>query len=203
MSSLPKRIGKPPERFGDVASKAQIRANDESDYDSDEDMASDDDDDFDWLPADPTRPPPYSYTWSQVYQPTKAAANTQGIAFTIGCAEGCGKPILLNGKYQEIDGTSTPHGKLRRPPVCHDIPWAHLRDALIEFENGSKGKKLQDDFKRYVCWGDVNNLRAGHNGCNSAGSKHTSATFTGGAATNARSFVARCVTNYPYGTVWA
>lgn len=149
-------------------------------------------DDGEWASSVPGRPPPYTTTWSLVYVNRKVVASG---GFEVACAEGCNGTIRLNSQLQEIDGASTPHGKLRRPPVCHVIPWVLLSLAMDDLAR-SVGKTLTDAFKRYVCWGNVTNLRTGHNGCNASGTKVVALTATSAEIGRAKAFVASCLSSY-------
>lgn len=157
-----------------------------------------DQDDFDWVGSVVGRPAPYSTTWNLVYSSRKP--NASG-GFDVPCQEKGDGIIKLNGKFQEINASSTPNGAPRKPPVCHVIPWVLLSVALDEY--GQKANKtLKADFRRFVCWGDVSNLRTGHNGCNAGGAKVTVSTATTSGKLGAASFVAKCATSYSalYGT---
>ena len=155
-------------------------------------------DDFDWLAKVPGRPSPYSTTWNLVYGRRKVVTG----GFEVACAEGNDGVIKLNSLLQEIDASSTPHGELRKPPVCHIIPWVLLSVALDEQQHIA-GKVFKDDFRKYVCWGDITNLRTGHNGCNAGGVKVTTQTATASEKLQATNFVRRCIAQYgahPYTT---
>jgi len=205
----PKRLSKPPEHYGSYSSL-------QAQFDADPDIAALENpnadlgaDDYDWAAPVPGRPTPYPTTWSQVYSPLTVVKGDPQVHWRIACREGgCSKWIDLNGKGQELNASSTPHGQLRKPPVCHDIPWAHLKQALEEMQqaetNGASGKKRQmkEEFKRYVCWGDKKNLRPGHNGCNAAGAKDTLHTYTGSSKSRALAFVQHCTMNWPHGSIW-
>jgi hypothetical protein len=208
-SRYPTRDRTPPKPFAAKATDEALRATD-PDIDMEANKVNEDaNDDFDWLPVDPTRPSPEPGTWNTTYQgKTQASsASNKEVKWQILCQEDCKEPsplILMNGLHQELDASSTPHGKLRRPPVCHVIPWAHLKEALLQKEQadkrhaGAKNRTLSQAFRRFVCWSVAKNLRPGHNGCNAKGIKETSASyqFSASAQKSARDFVSSCENNF-------
>jgi hypothetical protein len=210
---LGSRQRKQTEFLGTRATEAQLQ-NMDPDIDSEANKVNEDaSDDFDWLPPDSTRPSPEPGTWNQTYQGKTLAssASNKEVKWQILCQEECKQLsplILMNGLHQELNASSTPHGKLRKPPVCHDIPWAHLKAVLGEMEQqeryalGSLKRAMAPDFKRYVCWGNTKNLRAGHNGCNASGAKDTLLTFSGSSKQKAQNFVEGCVNNYGAKNIW-
>lgn len=195
MSWVPKsekRKSRPTEWFGNMASEERILRSD-SGIDS-LPLAVDkaDLEDFDWVANVPGRPSPYPVTWNLVYVSRKP----DGMGgFDVPCQEAGDGTIKLNGQFQELGASSTPHGQLRKPPVCHVIPWVLLSVALDEYAH-TAGKTLTDEFRRYVCWGDVSNLRTGHNGCNAGGAKTTVANATASQKGQASAFVTRCANGY-------
>lgn len=195
-----KRRSIPPGKYLDnMASEAMLLA---SDPDADSLVRERDpgeEDDFDWVVNVPGRPSPYSVTWNLVYGGRKPV-KTGG--FEVACGEGNDGVIKMNSLLQEVNASSTPHGALRKPPVCHIIPWVLLSVALDEHQH-TVGKTLREDFRRYVCWGDTTNLRTGHNGCNAGGVKVTAQTATSSEKSQATAFVLRCLSQYsghPYAT---
>ena len=185
---LGKRVSKPPARFGVSATEDQLQ---EMDQGIDSLVTEGEvDDDFDWLPVVPGRPSPYSTTWNTTYANRVKVDGANGVFWRVQCDEGCGKPIDMDGKFQEINGASTPKGKLRKPPVCHIVPWALLKARLDEMEQEEKhqgrGRTLTDAFKKKVCWGMGNNLRPGHNGCNAGGTKETAESYKNSADARGR-----------------
>lgn len=148
--------------------------------------------DFDWVLNVPGRPSPYTTTWSLVYG--KRTTLPSG-GFTVPCEEGRDGDIQLNGLLQEVNGKSTPHGILRKPPVCHVIPWVLLSVAMGELETLTR-RELTDEFKRYVCWGVTSNLQTGHNACNAGGAKVTVLSATTSDKRQAASFVNSCLSTY-------
>jgi|GEM_PF-6665243 len=129
------------------------------------------DNDPDYIQSLDGRPAQLTTTWDVVY----GARTPQGNNFAIQCGEPkCripGKVILLNALGIELNAQSTPHGKPRKPPVCHVVPWAALETAMLNMES-QQGRKFTGAFRRRVCWYEAN-LVPGHNGCNSAGTKVT------------------------------
>ena len=83
-----------------------------------------------------------------------------------------GSKKKVNKKKQEKQTMvmTSPRGsgmKYKRPPVCHDIPWAKIEDEV----NSTKGKgELSENFRQFMCWGgDSNtNLGTGYDLCNSS-----------------------------------
>ncbi|KPF57432.1 hypothetical protein D621_08505 [beta proteobacterium AAP51] len=126
-----------------------------------------DEDDTDYRQAIGGRPGQFSNTFTQTY----GSATFQGGQFSIACAEpGCirGGTILMTAKWVEVRNT-TPPVPPRKPPVCHDVPWAALEVELAERERLA-GKRFTDYFNKSVCWYQPN-LRAGHAECNGMGVK--------------------------------
>ncbi|KTF30704.1 hypothetical protein [Xanthomonas vesicatoria] len=193
MSWVPnKRKSLPPGRFRDGASEWELLQSDPGINSLANAVVDANDDDFDWVGSVPGRPGPYSTTWNLVY----AARKPDGKGgFEVPCGESGDGAIKLNGQFQEVGAASTPHGKLRKPPVCHVIPWVLLSIALDEHAQLAK-KTLKSDFKRFLCWGDVSNLRTGHNGCNAGGTKVTALTATSSQKAQASIFVSACATTY-------
>ncbi|WDM67465.1 hypothetical protein [Xanthomonas cucurbitae] len=187
-----KRSAPRPARYSNGASESELLLTD-PDINSMADAVVDADaDDFDWVGSVPGRPSPYRTTWNLVY----AARKPDGKGgFEVACGEGGDGTIKLNGQFQEIGAASTPHGQLRKPPVCHVIPCVLLSVALDEHAQLAK-KVLKSEFKRFVCWGEVGNLRTGHNGCNAGGSKVTVLTATSSQKGQASLFVTGCATSY-------
>jgi hypothetical protein len=207
MAALPpKRTSIQPKLFGTYATEADLKKADPN-IDELANKVSESSDDFDWAPPVPGRPSPFGHTWNSVYVGLANVAGTPGVSWSIRCEEGCGQLIPMNGSRQEVGSSSTPHDKPRKPPVCHKIPWAHLNEALQELEqiekHGGRARSMKDSFKRYVCWGDTNNLRPGHNGCNAVGMKETASTYSGSKKAAAVAFVERCVIAPEAGDVWS
>jgi hypothetical protein len=207
---LGSRQRKQTEFLGTRATEAQLQ-NMDPDIDSEANKVNEDaSDDFDWLPPDSTRPSPEPGTWNQTYQGMTQAssASNKEVKWQILCQEKCKKPILMNGLHQELDASSTPHGKLRKPPVCHVVPWAHLKEALLEKEQaghaGAKNRKLSQAFRRFVCWSVASNLRPGHNGCNAEGIKDSSDSYRQSSSKrdSARNIVETCMNKFDPKTVW-
>lgn len=160
-----------------------------------------DNDDFDWLPNVPGRPAPYTTTWNVVY----GHRVLSGKGFTIPCQEGCGKDIELDSHLHEVNAGSTPHGKPRKPPVCHNVSWAALEVSMLNKESAEsslrkKPAHLTPDFVRAVCW-ETTNLRPGHNACNALGTK-TTAQNVSPQELKAAEQVIDTVTNRWFGSIW-
>ncbi len=149
-------------------------------------------DDGDWIANVPGRPAPYTTTWLTVYGKRTSAPQGSGFAFSVNCEEGGDGAIEMDGQYSELNGKSTPDGRLQKPPVCHIIPWALLSLAMSDFETKNQ-KIFTEEFKRYVCWGDNSNLRTGHNGCNAGGQKVTVQNATALQIQTAKHFVEKCI----------
>lgn len=159
------------------------------------------DDGLDWLPHDPSRPSPPKNLWLQVYAPLKHLDDEnagegvpEGAEFSIQCDEDCGKFIYLNGSYQELNAVSTPHNELRKPPICHIVSWAVLNVVRKEVEE--KEQRLHTDaFLKHYCW-QLANMRTGHNGCNSSGTKSTSTSYSDQEKTLAKARYKSAVSSY-------
>lgn len=139
-----------------------------------------DEDDTDYLQSVPGRPGQFNTTWNETY----GNRVIFGTGYSISCAEPSCKhstrTILMNSKCVELNAGSTPHGKPRKPPVCHKVSWAALETAMLTSESKatiSSGKPslFTDAFRKRVCW-FPSNLGPGHNACNSAGTKSTAQT---------------------------
>lgn len=126
-----------------------------------------DEDDTDYLQSVPGRPGQFSTTFASVYG---SAVFANGHYF-IDCGEPrCLAPsLVMNSKWVELHATGTPHGKPRKPPVCHKVPWTALEMEMLDRER-IKQLRYTDHFRRTVCWHRPN-LGPGHNGCNAAGVK--------------------------------
>lgn len=70
-----------------------------------------------------------------------------------------------NGLFQtDSSGKLSPRGKSKKqkaPPICHIVPWA----AMKRYVDGES-----EDLKRFVCWGNLDNLTTGYDRCNSSDS---------------------------------
>lgn len=200
MGQVGKRVRKPPNRFGERLTDGEIKSRIGADWALLDSLVqadtADDADDFDWLPAVPGRPAPFPTTWAAVYKPLSILRDTAGrvTGHTIICREKCGQIINLNGKLQEIGATATPHGKMRKPPVCHIASWVALEVVMNEQETLA-GKRLTDGLRRAVCW-DTANLRPGHNGCNAGGVKTTISNLGTTEKAAAKAVYDRVVTRY-------
>jgi hypothetical protein len=187
-SPPPKRKSIAPDRLGEYASEKQIKKIPK--IDSLPVPDDDDTDDFDWVQNVPGRPSPYANTWNLVYAVrtyNKKTGNWETL-----CIEGGDGKIEMNGKFQELNSASTPHGQLRKPPVCHITPWA-LVSLVIKNMESKSGKTASEPFKKYACWGNTNNLRTGHNACNAGGTKATAQNHTSAAYKAADVHVDRCI----------
>lgn len=161
--------------------------------------------DLDWLPSVPGRPTPFRTTWWETYGGL-TVSKKRGVKFSIGCEEGCGKLIRMNGKFQELNAKSTPHGELRKPPVCHGVSWAAIKVMLedMELKESKKlrqEKKFTEEFKRSACW-HHSNLHPGHNGCNAAGAKTTSSNVSASEKEQALGLILRTMKEYEGTGVW-
>jgi len=156
--------------------------------------------DADYIQSLEGRPAQLTTTWNIVYGPR----TPQGTNFAIQCRQpGCTVPnqmIVLNALGIEQNAKSTPHGKPRKPPVCHVVPWAALETAMLNMES-VRGGKFTSAFRRRVCWYDAN-LVPGHNGCNSAGTKTTAQTATPQELKAAETIIGRVMQEFKTEPVW-
>jgi hypothetical protein len=190
-----RRNSNPPLRYSGGLSDSELQ---DMDADIDSHPVTQDQDDFDWVASVPGRPPPYTTTWNLVYG--KRKARPKG-GYTVACEEGaaigsgCSGTIEMNSQCQELNAQSTPKGRLQKPPVCHVIPWAMLSYAMTQHKS-PQVQNASDGFKRFVCWGSTNNLRTGHNGCNSQQTKTTVQNHTSSDLKSAMSFIDHAVLEY-------
>lgn len=157
----------------------------------------DEEDDTDYLQSVPGRPGQFTTTFSSVYG---SALFLNGQYF-IDCAEpGCpSKALVMNSKWVELNARGTPHGRPRKPPVCHNVPWTALEMAMLDRERLKPGR-YTDHFRKTVCW-HVPNLRAGHNGCNAAGVKTQANNITTAELRAAAGIIDNVEMSY-FGQVW-
>lgn len=132
------------------------------------------------------RPGAPASLWDQVYKklgwknvkPGKLTDTR--IAHTAQCREptclAASRTINLNAQFQELDAVATPHGALRRPPICHITPWAALK-AYLDYVELTYTVVHRAGFVKKYCW-DAPNVQPGHNQCNATGVHTTAATVT-------------------------
>ena len=117
--------------------------------------------------------------WTDI-QPS-GSGSSPDVAHEVQCQEPTcrakSRTIQLNAKFQELNASGTPHGQLRRPPLCHILPWVALRAYLDEVEQKNFGMVHNTDFVKAYCW-YAPNIQPGHNVCNGSGTHDTAATVT-------------------------
>ncbi len=173
------RVRRPSEKAGPEVEK-RLKEVDETVGVLDPGANYDDEDDTDYLQSVPGRPGQFTTTWNETYGNRVLFAK----GYSIDCAEPVcqhtSRTIVMNSKCVELNAGSTPHGKPRKPPVCHKVSWAALETTMLNMESKASiasGKPclFTDAFRRRVCW-FPSNLGPGHNACNSAGTKTTAHT---------------------------
>ena len=169
-------------------------------------MEVEDEDDTDYLQSIPGRPGQFRITWAEAY----GKRNTFGKGFAIECEEPhcvhSSRTILLDSKLVEISAGSTPHGKPRKPPVCHKVPWAALEKTMLDMESAESIRantlrKLTDNFRKRVCW-FPSNLSPGHNACNAAGTKTTAQTVSVSETKKAKDIIQQVINEFKSVGVW-
>jgi hypothetical protein len=139
----------------------------------------------DWLARNPdARPPMPGGLFATVYG--AATAHAPGVK-RVPCNETAHSPASDvyfedGGGERETDAAGAVLGAGRRPPVCHIVPYNHLMRAWLDLMTDGKytgvkpGAAGYDAAHQELAWGDVTNLRPGHNHCNST----TAASAVGG-----------------------
>lgn len=139
----------------------------DSSDESDDDV--DDDDDGDWEPNPPARPSQPSSIFDAVYDEDDGVIEGKYVKFPCNSHkhhEKCKKRKYMVYLYKKNYFMMSPIGKknprLVRPPVCHNYPWKKILDKAEQLYN------LDDDLKKFLCWGNLSNLTTGYHRCNSA-----------------------------------
>jgi hypothetical protein len=103
-----------------------------------------------------------------------------------------------NGKFKtDSNGKLSPRGskeKKSAPPACHIVPWAAMKVYL----DGQ-----DDDVKKFVCWGNLDNLTTGYDRCNSSDSDALPTGWTKSDVKNYVKYMIKIYTDNDYETnVW-
>jgi hypothetical protein len=165
-----------------------------------------DEDDIDYVQSILGRPGQFSDTWAIVYGHRTIFGN----GFHIPCGQAncthLTRQIMLNSKHVELNAGSTPHGKPRKPPVCHIVSWAALEKEMLDRESRATSQAgsqrlFTDVFRRNVCWYPPN-LQPGHNACNAGGTKTTANTVSTREAAAAREIVDKVIIEFNSISIW-
>ena len=106
----------------------------------------------------------------------------------------------MNHSDQELNARGTPHGQLRKPPICHIVSWAVLK-VVKEAKENTAGKLHTDAFLKHYCW-QTANMRPGHNGCNGGGTKSTATCYSTQERHEAETLYAKAVTSWGNKPLW-
>ncbi len=74
-----------------------------------------------------------------------------------------GNVVYVHKKTSKISSPRKRSGKADKPPLCHIVPWAKVRDVAQE----KYAKEMNDELKKFLCWGNLSNLETGYDLCNS------------------------------------
>ena len=121
------------------------------------------------------RPSAPASLWKQVYNGLKKS-NTYLAYEYITCAELCNKTVWVDTKTKCEDGTN------KKPPMCHKVPYNHIRYAVewiyqqkgtlaaqqygAQTYKGPNAMNFDSDTWKNLVW-ELENLQPGHASCNS------------------------------------